>query len=359
MDILEITLLDSYAPTHAIALARHGSDVAIAKIPLGPDLVQIEKFRADLLDVLRGRGKGTRPTGQQLIQFGRDLFDFLVRDDIGKLYSRLPNTQVSLKILVNQPALRQLPWEYLQEPNRISPRRGRSVVRIIPTVGVSALPPLPINHLTRVLFVYADPQGLTRVSWSDVRDALLRTYKARFPNSVGIEMVECTSRDSLGTALRRGKFDVVQFSCHGEVIDNKGTPEGRLILFDKNKRKLDFMTGKELAQQMAGHDIRLIVLSACDTSASTSDINFNNIAEDLILEGIPTVVANQAPVQDQTVAAFVGALYDELLLSGNIDMAVTAGRLQLATDLRDSPEWGIPTLYRIHGSSQMYQQIGI
>jgi hypothetical protein len=243
----------------------------------------------------------------------------------------------------------------LQEPNRISPRKGRSIVRIIPTVGVSALPPLPLTHPTRVLFVYADPQGLTRVSWSDVRDALLRTYKARSPNSVGIEMIECTDRDSLSTALRRGQFDVVQFSCHGEVFNNNGTPEGRLILFDKNKRKPDFITGKELGQQMAGNNIRLVVLSACETSAPTSDVNFNNIAEELILQGIPTVVANQAPVQDQTIAAFVGALYGELLISGNIDMAVTAGRLQLAIDLRDSPEWGIPTLHRIHGSSQMYK----
>jgi hypothetical protein len=355
VDILEITLLDSYTATHAIALARHGSDVAIAKIPLGPDLIRIEQFRANLMDVLRGRGKGKQPTGQELVEFGGELFRFLVRDDIDRLYLRLPNTQVSLKILANQPALRQLPWEYLQEPNRISPRKGRSIVRIIPTVGISALPPLPMTHLTRVLFVYADPQGLTRVSWSDVRDTLLRTYRARFPDSIGIEMIECTDRDSLTTALRRGQFDVVQFSCHGEVVNNNGTQEGRLILFDKNKRKADFITGKELGQQMAGHDIRLVVLSACETSAATVDVNFSNIAEELILQGIPTVVANQAPVQDQTVAAFVGALYDELLNSGNIDMAVTAGRLQLASDLRGRPEWGIPTLHRIHGSSQMYQ----
>jgi hypothetical protein len=355
MDLFELTVLDSYAPTHAIGLGRLGSNTAIAKIPFGPELANLEQFNNNLLDCLRGRGTGKRPTGQELVSFGHLLFEFLVRDEIRDLYLRLPGTQVSLNVLTNHSVLRQLPWEYLQEPHQLCPRKGRSVVRIMPTISASVPVPLPRTQLTRVLFVYADPQGVGRVSWNDVRDALQRTYKARFPTTMGLEIVECTDRISLTTALQRSQFDIVQFSCHGEVFNNNGRPEGRLILFDKNQRRADYITGKELGSLMGGRNIRLAILSACESSAATSDLGFTNIAEDLISQGIPAVLANQAPVQDQTVASFVGAVYDELLISGNIDVAVTVGRLQLFMELRDSPEWGIPTLHRIYGGSQIYQ----
>ena len=75
--------------------------------------------------------------------------------------------------------------------------------------------------------------------------------------------------------------------------------------------------------------------------------------------GIPAVVANQLPVPDATVATFVGALYEELLRSGDIDLAVTEGRIRLAVDLGSSPkavlEWGIPTLYRHINGAQVLE----
>ena len=183
MDILDISVLDSFTASSAIGLARHGSDIAIARIPLDQELEELQHFAENLFDVLRGRGRGKRPDASAIIEFGRALFRFLIRDDIKDLYSRLPETHVSLKILSNQPSIRQLPWEYLQEPGRQCPRYGRSVVRIIPTVGLRSPDPLPKSGLAKVLLVCADPIGVPGVSWEDIEltlhHSLLRVRAAK------------------------------------------------------------------------------------------------------------------------------------------------------------------------------------
>jgi hypothetical protein len=55
---------------------------------------------------------GSRPTEEQLFDFGKKLFDFIAQLDVHKIYSRLPDDHVSLQIYSNRPDLQALPWEY-------------------------------------------------------------------------------------------------------------------------------------------------------------------------------------------------------------------------------------------------------
>lgn len=351
LDALELSILDSHSNDHAIAMGRRGSDVAIGRLPFGAELDGLADFQTRLTAVLRGKGPAKKPQPADLEKFGRGLFDFVMRDDLRALYDRLPETHVSVNILSNEPKLRQLPWEYLQEPKRLSPRNGRCVVRVIPTIGLQPPDPLPASSITKVLFVSADPIGLADVSWNEVQDVLRRAYEARL-GKLKLELIEGTDRDSLVEALLSREFDIVHFSCHGEVADG----EGRLILVNRKTKGPDYITSRELGRVVAGRGIRLVILSACETASGNPDDDFGSIAETLVRQGIPAVVANQAPVANKTVAVFVGALYRELLKTGNIDKAVTAGRIALSLDLRDSPEWGIPTLYRLYGAEQLYDE---
>jgi hypothetical protein len=62
-------------------------------------------------------------------------------------------------------------------------------------------------------------------------------------------------------------------------------------------------------------------------------------------------------VHDSTVAKFVGSLYQELLRSGDIDAAVSEGRVALAVELEGDHavvEWGIPTLHRHVNARQVF-----
>jgi CHAT domain-containing protein len=114
-----------------------------------------------------------------------------------------------------------------------------------------------------------------------------------------------------------------------------------------------------LGSLLGGKSFRLAVLSACSTGAGNFADNFSVLAETLVRRGFPAVVANQLPLPDETAAIFAEGLYGELLKSGDIDKAVSEGRVALFTQLNNGAsavlEWGIPTLHRRLGTSQLFQ----
>lgn len=108
--------------------------------------------------------------------------------------------------------------------------------------------------------------------------------------------------------------------------------------------------------------LRLVVFSACDTSTIRKTLHRESadVAEALVANGVPAVVANQLPVPDDTAAAFVGPLYGRLLESGDVDDAVAAGRMELFLQRRNASktanlEWGIPTLHRHPSVRELFE----
>jgi hypothetical protein len=115
-DVLDLIILDSGGDDHAVAVARAGSNCAIARLPFGKDLNQLTTFRDWIENVVRG-SKAT-PTKAELAAFGERLIAFTFRDEIGDLYGRLPNDDIRLQFLSDRPEIQNPPWEYLQIPKK-------------------------------------------------------------------------------------------------------------------------------------------------------------------------------------------------------------------------------------------------
>ena len=353
-DTLDLTILDSGAPSHVIALARAATDMAIAHVPTS-GIATLSAFRQKFEDF--ARGKVTQLTQNDVETYGRALFDFAIRDDVRRLYDRLPATHVRINLVSNRSDLQALPWEFLIEPRQPSaPRRERSIVRVVPTVGVTPSAPKKLAETTRVLFVSADPDDQGPVSWPDVAASIESTFRAQLPERFTLTAHDATTHASLAKAVQNTPFDIFHFCGHGVVI--KG--EGHLVLTSPS-RKSAYLSATQLMSLLGGLDVRMVVLSACDTGAGSFSDDFSVMAEALVRRGIPAVVANQVPVKDNTIAAFVGALYEQLLKSGDIDLAVGEGRVRLFAELsvagggnRAAVEWGIPTLYRHFAGAQIF-----
>lgn len=365
IDTLELAILSPDPSGAALVLARYGSDVAIANLPTGDEVKSFAAFRDRVNLVLLMNQP--RPKSSELTEFGHALFKYIVRDDVKLLYDRLPGgALIRIHILTNSPDLQSLPWEYLQDPNHApGPWLDRSIVRIIPSIGQSS--PLPLSLAKeggpkiRILFVYADPTNQGIVSWLDVKRSVEREFSVRIPTDrYELNVVEGTPA-ALLEAVQNSSYDIFQFSGHGEV-DAK-TKKGRILLLSQTNNQSVPLAADELAVILRGRGVRLAILSACLTSAGNSADPFNVIAEALLRENIPAVVANQLPVPDKSVAAFVGRLYAKLLETGDIDMAVNEGRLTLWSDLilqQDARlEWGIPTLYRHMTGAQVFTPAGV
>jgi len=351
-DTLDLSIIDA-GKTSAVAVARSGRDLVVEEIPFGADLVALLAFR-DRLD--KGlRALAPRPTSQEVAAFGESLFAFCIRDRLRRLYDRLP-AQVRIHVLTSQSALQALPWEYLQEPGQVpGPRPDRNVVRVVPTLGTEPPAPRAKGEPIRVLFVWAEPMDQGPIGWEVVEARLRRIFSEQAPERVEITVVEAATAPALAKAITSSDFDVFHFCGHGEV-DAAGN--GRLLLRStatKNTSKP--MDAAQLAGLLRGRDVRLAVLGACDTSAGDFGKEFGVIATTLVSAGLPAVVAHQLPIPEATVAVFVGAVYEELLDSGDIDRAVGEGRVMLKNAFLDSEDgivWGVPTLHRHFAASRLF-----
>lgn len=351
---LELFLLDSGCEGHVVALGRCNGHVAIERIPLDEKCREFVAYRTTLDGVVLGRTE--RPTRSELRAFGVALYAWLFRGELGTLYDHVPDGSVSLQVLSNRPQLKMLPWEYLELPNHPAPHRDRCVVRVLPTCGVTAPAPLPKSGGIRVLFVSADPVDQSDVPWPEVQASIERAYQAQLPGRVQLRVVEGATREALSRIIQQQAFDVFHFFGHGTIRDG----EGALVLVNPQARRSDCILASDLAALLSGRGVRLAVLSACLTGAGDAADDFSNVATALLRSKIPAVVANQVSIPTKSVAAFVGSLYASLLGHGNIDQAVTDGRVQLAVDLGGTTgskaviEWGIPVLYRLCGASVLF-----
>lgn len=352
---LELFLLDSGGTKHAVALGRCNGDVAIEKIPLDKECQELVKYRDTLDGVVLGTAD--RPTTKALREFGERVFKWLFRGELRALYGYVPHGPVSVQILSNRSELKELPWEYMQAPDRQpAPHRERCVVRVLPTCGIPAPAPLKLKDKIRVLFVSADPIDQTDVPWDEVRASIERAYKSQLPDAVEMKVIEGATRERLRKAVQQETFEIFHFFGHGVIRNN----EGHLVLVDLKTQKSDYMSASQLASLLSGKGVRVALLSACLTGAGNAGDDFSVVATALLRAGVPAVIANQVSIPTKSVASFVGAIYAKLLQSGNIDQAVMEGRVQLAADLEGTTganavvEWGIPTLYRLAGSSQLF-----
>jgi CHAT domain-containing protein len=352
---LDLIILDADSDRHVVALARAGADCAIAQLPFRKQLKQLTEFRDWIESAVRG--SKAPPSSSELQSFGEGLFAFTFRDEIMELYSRLPKDDVRIHMWCNRAEVQSLPWEYLQEPRtKRGPQRGRSVIRVVPTIGREVPEPPRLGADVRVLFASAAPTDQGVVGWEDVRDAVQRAFDVNLPDGVTLKLVDGADPKILRKAIADETFDIFHFSGHGQVSrDGKG----QLILVNRKTQKSQPLDSEQVCAILAGRGIRLVVLSACMTAAGDFRDDFSVIAAALVRSGIPAVVANQMPVSNKTISPFVGELYSKLIKSGDIDLAMTEGRIALYADLaKDSSsrlEWGIPTLYRHYDGAQLYQ----
>jgi hypothetical protein len=348
-DCLDLMMLNSANPNSVIAFARRNRDVMASEFGPGPENPAL----ADLLSFAERIGKGVengplaKPNEAELFKFGNDLFRFCFPDRHKGFYDALPSTHIRLQFLSCHKDLKKVPWEFIQDPAKTpGPQRTRSIVRIVPCLGDDS-EPLPVGAKLKVLFVASYPIDQDRVTWSDIERRISRSL-VKYP----IELEKCIpgTWDGFCKAVKKFKPDVVHFSGHGAM----GAAGTQLLFMEPDTNNSQPVNADHIAVFLRGRGIRLIVLSACETSSQARVIEkeYSVLAETLVNEGINAVVANQFPLPDDTAGTFAGSLYEKLLETGDIDLAVAEGRqnlfdyLEIAQPAQANLEWGIPTLHR-------------
>jgi CHAT domain len=308
---------------------------------------------------------------QDLIVLGEGLSDRLLPEgEIRTQVKAALNTAgrdggVRLRLVIRDPLLAQLPWEYAYLQWHQGEKDSRHFLVLDPRVSIvrhealgEAQPFLAGADPTtlRVVATTANvpAPGLPRLNLKKERKVIeeaLRDLRVDGVTARMAEFLENPTPEQLETALIPGA-DVFHFAGHGvfEDVDTHpgtGRPvgKGHLLLAAEDGTAPAPLAAAKLAKDLSGAKVRLAVLGACDSGRRDGVTAWTAVAPALVEQGVGAVVAMQYQVVDEKAIAFARAFYTALATGLSVDEAVMLGRLAMYDPDDPDWQWGVPVLY--------------
>lgn len=242
------------------------------------------------------------------------------------------------------PELDSVPWEYLYSPSLLrflTLSNDTPVVRLLdaatPARAVAVEPPL------RVLAMVSSPSDAPPLDTDREVDLLRATTRDLVDNGLmTLDVLPDATLQSLQRALI-DSYHVFHFIGHGGF--DQSIASGVLLLEREDG------TGHRVSGNRFGtllHDakeLQLAVLNACEGARTSAHSAFSGVAQTLVQQGLPAVVAMQAEISDRAALAFSHEFYYFLCRGLPIERAMCEVRKAMAV-ADEASEWGTPVLLR-------------
>lgn len=272
---------------------------------------------------------------------------------------------VRLRLLIREPKLAQLPWEFAYLRIHEGEEDRRHFLCLNPQISIvrhealgEAQPSLAGAAPERLRLVVAtvNVKGQYKLKLKKERQVIERALKNFKVDGVSVEFepfIENATAGDLAAALQQ-KANIFHFAGHG-VFSDEGEDDksgetkgaGYLVLAKDKEGKEPYMfPSGELAALLQGAGVRVALLGACETGRRDGVSAWTGVATSLVERGIPAVVAMQYEVLDNAAISFSEMFYTALAAGLSIDEAVAAGRqAMLRESSEEDVEWGVPVLY--------------
>ena len=325
--------------------SSQGYQARVIHSPVGDDAgvdFDLPQGWQELGDALWDRGETAKAA-----DLGRRLYDAIFTGEMGVSFMRnLERADGRLRMVLRLDkglaALAALPWEFLY-----SSHLQRYLALSVETPFVRyleverggrmqpAAPPLVI------LGVLSNPAGVRSLDvegeWARVQEAVAGSASGQ----IRLERVAATW-PALQERLRRGGVHVLHFIGHG-IFDEK-TNQGSLIFEDDAGQPTLVSADRFNVLMHDQPDLRLVFLNACEGAVSGRWDSFAGVAQQLVQQGLPAVVAMQFPVSDGAAITLSREFYRALADGYPVDAAVSEAR-KAVYGLGDGVEWGTPVLF--------------
>jgi WD40 repeat protein len=247
--------------------------------------------------------------------------------------------------LSEAPELADLPWEYLYDQTMsrfLALSQETPLVRYLDLA--ESVQPLKIQLPLRVLVMISSPTDYPELDsereWTLLQQALGDLVAS---GQVVVERLEDATLATLRATLRRQDFHVLHFIGHGYF--DRQIDCGVLMLEDNTKRGRS-ATGDELGVLLHDHrSLRIAILNACEGARGSIHDPFSGVAQRLVQQGIPAVVAMQFEISDQAAITFGKEFYAPLADGYPVDAALAETRKAIFFAEGTGLEWGTPVLY--------------
>ena len=249
-----------------------------------------------------------------------------------------------VRLRIDVPKLHDYPWEFLYNAHL---NQFLALSKDTPVVRYLELPypvqPLTVQPPLNILVMIASPEGFPKLNveeeWKRLSNALAPLIRRGL---VTLERLKKPTLSALQQRLRRGEYHIFHFIGHGTYSEHK--QDGMLLLEEETGQ------GRPISGQYLGtvlHDhrsLQLVVLNACEGARTSPEDPYAGVAQTLVLQGIPAVIAMQFEIIETAAITFAQEFYGAVADGFPVDAAVSEARKAIFATGNDV-EWGTPVLY--------------
>jgi len=287
--------------------------------------------------------EGQVVTDAELQAIGGALWEALgVQAEFDAAHNAAGNAILPVLIESEAAEIQSLPWEILHHPALGFLGRHPAFTlarRLGPPAG--SPPPLQKGPLRVLLFTSLPENAHPEQARLDVEEEQAQVQSALLPwiakGLVTLEMPDDGRFETLKDWLKDFDPHVVFLSGHGRFYGEAHREEkfGVFLFEDEAGNGLE-VREEALAEAFAGTNVQAVILSACESGKSASDLLNNGLTRRLSARGIPHVIGMRESVLDQAGIRFARALCDELARAERLDAALQAARLAIQTPFQGS-----------------------
>lgn len=269
--------------------------------------------------------------------FSKRVLELLARAE----HSLRPWEGLRLRFRAGSPGVSEWPFETLRD------KEGFLALRTDPLIVRYQGPPRAVRTLwgprpLRILVVVSIPESLDPLEadqeYQVIQGALEPLIRGK---RVEIERIDNPTLTELAAKLDGKTYHVLHFIGHG-----KFNPDGGVIFLKSPDGGALPVPGSTFAVLLDDRpSIRLVVLNTCEGAIASGE-SFSGVAQDLIRQKIPAVLAMQGKIPDPSAVRFSQWFYERLAKGRPIDRALRKVRYELfLADAGKEADWAMPVLY--------------
>jgi len=281
---------------------------------------------------------------------GKNLFTTVFSGEVNSCYLRSVDNVLSKKeglrvrLHINAPEFNDYPWEFLYNPQFgqfVALSQNTPIIRYIELPYTTRA--LPVQTPLKILVMISSPEGYPKLDIQKEWEKLNKALKPLLDQGlVDLEKLEQPTLSALQKKLRQEKVHIFHYIGHGKYFEDK--QDGMLLLEDANQHGRP-TSGQHLGAILHDHyHLRLVVLNACEGARTSAEDPYAGVAQTLVQQGIPAVLAMQFEIFEDAAMTFAEEFYSAIVDNYPVDAALSEARKAIFASPNDV-EWGTPVLF--------------
>jgi len=332
-----------------------------------------DRFTSDQTQMLQSLGLLGNPrlVPNLLPRIGEGLYQALFPEQVGVAFqmafnqARSSRDTVALQLRFDQDAvaLARYPWELLHDGHRHL-LSGGAVEMTRYVAYAEAATALPVAPPWRLLYIAARPHDLDKLPDDTERLAVWNSLQSLTETSgLRFDRLDPPTYDALLDRMAAADYHIIHFDGHGVFARRcpecstmhyphvtscqscatplDDVPPLGYLAFEDGTGGADYVSPEDMENLLVGSEVRLALLSACQSAVVRGGSLFGGLGPGLIRAGVPAVVAMQFSVPVKAAVRFAQGFYAALAQGETVPRAVAQGRRRLFR----GKTWFIPTLY--------------